>query len=127
MYIYRKKYSIFGGVHFVKLPQAAMTPDLRAHCDFAVGCARNLTPVCLCVWQGTTRVWKSSSPWGGRWASTWWASMPRPCSSWFCPGFPSGSTPMPVLPECPWVKCLSRGSGACLHLYRSDCVILNSY
>ena len=49
MSIYRTKYSIFDGVHFVKLPQAEMTPDFCAHCDFAVGCVRNLTPVCVCL------------------------------------------------------------------------------
>ena len=49
MSIYRTKYSIFDGVHFVKLPQAEMTPDFCAHCVFAVGCVRNLTPVCVCL------------------------------------------------------------------------------
>lgn len=128
-YLQNQPPSFLRGVPFVKLPQAGATCNFRARRDFAVGCSGSVTLARVCRWQGTTRAWRSSSPWGGRWASTWWVSTPQPCSSWFCPGCPSGSTPTPVLPECPWVTCssLSRGVASALHLYRNDCIILKLY
>lgn len=58
----------------------------------------------LWLWQVITLVWRSSSPWGDRLGSTWWAYMHQPCWLWFSPGSLSGSTLMLVLPEYLWVS-----------------------
>lgn len=63
----------------------------------------HLTSVSSSV-QGTTHVWRSSSPCGDRLASTWWVSTPPRCSSWSSPGCPSGSTRMRAPPGSPWVR-----------------------
>lgn len=106
-YIYLQKKNFYGA-YFMKLPQIEVTfvgalLIIGTLTAAVCGCEPHVFRGCF--WKGTTPVWKSSSPCGDRSGFTWWASTPPPCSSWFSPGFPSGSTRTPARPECPWVTC----------------------